>query len=116
MEVDEVRSIHAKFILNQLDAVCNSNLRLDFWPRDGKYPSTGLRHRRRSQDDVDRRIVSGAIFSPGALSISSPRLCHRARLYRAWLAPLRRWPRPRTVRASLPRQEPFPRARTFPLA
>jgi hypothetical protein len=30
MKVNEVRSIHAKFILNQLDAVCNSNLLRDF--------------------------------------------------------------------------------------
>jgi hypothetical protein len=44
MKVNKVRGIHAKFILNQLDAGCNSNLSLN-WALRSRAPATlrGLR-------------------------------------------------------------------------
>src|SRR5580704_19632757 len=100
MKVNEVRGIHAKFILNQLDAVCNSNLRLnDLAARraisfDRLVPKAPVSLRKITQgglDDDARRIVSGVIFSPGAPSISFPRLCHRVQPCRVWLGLWHQW-------------------------
>src|SRR5271156_5740335 len=65
------------------------------------------------QDHDARRVVSGVIFSLGAVLIFFQRPCHRARLCRVWLALWRRLQPPLTGPASLLRQGPCRRGRVF---
>src|SRR5580658_443829 len=100
MKVNEVRGIHAKFILNQSQVARNSNLR---W-----FLSRGC--------VMARFTANGVIFSPGAASISFQRLCHHVQPCRVWLVLLHRWPLLRIVRAWLSRQELCRRAQFCRLA